>query len=194
MEIRIMSNQETKQERRAKYLEKTLEHFLKNKIDGKNGFLVEQVFTLNNSLALKTIRFYVQSIDTLKNIYGVEELAEASKIAGLMAHAILRFRPLVPIGGNDICEEIEDSDCNELLAIYHGIDICSAGAGYDGGNIMMDFMATKKEWFDSWFKHFMYLVQEREYTSESLILIFETLCLAVFSKVNPDFKPLYTPS
>jgi len=173
-----MPKEEKIEHRRAKYLDETLKYVLNLKTGGKNDFLIKNVFMLNNSLALKVIRFYVQNLDTLKDIYAIEDKVEASKIAGLMANAILRFRPLVPIGGQDECEEIEDNDCNELLAVSHGLYICAA-AYPNGIRLMKDFMV--RESFDKWLKQFMYLIQEREYSAESLIVIFETLCVTVFS-------------
>jgi len=183
---------ETIIQRRGKYLDNAVNYVLGLEIDDKGEFSVSDVFTLNKSLALKTVRFYAQNLHTLKDIYGIEDKVEASKIAGLMANAILRFRPLVPIGGQDECEEIEDNDCNELLAIYHGISVCSAA--YENGKDIMDtFMIDNEEWYNKWLKQFMFLLQEREYTSESLVMIFETLCLAVFSSNKSKIKPLPMP-
>jgi len=172
-----MPKEETTEHRRAKYLDETLNYVVNLKI-GENEFKIKDIFKLNNSLALKTIRFYAQNLDTLKEVYAIEDKVEASKIAGLMANAILRFRPLVPLNAQDECEEIEDNDCNEFLAVYHGLSICAA-AYADGIQRMNDFML--KESFDKWLKQFMYLIQEREYSAESLIVIFETLCVTVFS-------------
>lgn len=182
-----MSDKETKQQRRAKYLDATLNHILNLKMAGRNNFLMKDIFTLNRSLALKTIRFYVQNIDTLKDIYGIEDKVAASKIAGLMASAILRFRPLVPIDGKVEWEEIEDNECNEFLAIYHGLNICAAEHP-NGIEMMNEFMVSPA--FDKWFKQFMYLLLEREYTAESLIVIFETLCVTVFCRELPKMYPL----
>jgi hypothetical protein len=173
-----MPKEETIEHRRAKYLDATLQYVLDFETGGKNNYSIKDVFKLNNSLTLKTIRFYTQNLDVLKGIYAIEDKVEASKIAGLMANAILRFRPLVPIAGQDECEEIEDNDCNELLAVYHGLDVCAA-AYPNGTQLMKDFMA--KESFDKWLKQFMYLILEREYSAESLIVIFETLCVTVLS-------------
>jgi len=173
-----MPKEETIEHRRAKYLDETLKYVLNFKAGGKNDFLIKDIFMLNNSLTLKAIRFYVQNLDALKDIYVIEDKVEASKIAGLMANAILKFRPLVPIRGQDECEEIEDNDFNELLTVYHGLDICAA-AYPNGIQLMKDFIV--KESFDKWLKQFMYLILEREYSAESLIVIFETLCVTVFS-------------
>jgi len=163
-------------ERRAKYLESAWKLLSINTKEPK--YFIKDIFVLNNPLALKTIRFYAQNLTTLKNIYGIEDKAAASKIAGLMANAILKFRPLVPAVGKDENKHILDNECNELLAISHGLFVCVAD-NTNGIKIMEDFMAT--EGFDKWFKQFMYLVQEREYSAESLIMIFETLCITVFS-------------
>jgi hypothetical protein len=176
--------EESTERRRGKYLVKTWAKFSLTKLNFK-GVLVKDLFALNRSLAMKTIRFYKHNLNTLKAIYAIDDMVEPSKIAGLMAYALLKFRPLVPINGMHECEEIEDNDCNELMAALHGIDICAAY--YDSGILSMkSFMSSNKTWFDKWLRQFMYLVLEREYTAESLIMIFETLCMAVFAIGTPS--------
>jgi hypothetical protein len=43
---------------------------------------------------------------------------------------------------------------------------------------MAKLMAS--QYFKKWYRRIIYLVRERNYTSEALIAIFETLCLAAF--------------
>ena len=135
-----------------------------------------RAFVLNSSIASKVVRHYAKDLDILKRRYGIPHLVQAPKVAGLMANAILKYRPLVPIKGKQ--KDVGLSEVNEVLAIYHGICIC---ADYDTGSGVraLDTLASKPI-FSDWLDRFIYLLRERNYTSESLIMIFETLCMAAF--------------
>jgi len=137
----------------------------------------KHLFELNPALAVKAVMHYAGDLDVLKVRYGIDELAEAPKVAGLMAGAILKYRPVVP---KDCLQlEINDAEINEVLAIYHGICICASyNARGIGNEPMMKLMAMP--YFKKWYHRIIYLVKERNYTSESLISIYETLCLAAF--------------
>jgi len=137
----------------------------------------KQLFELNLSIAIKVVMHYSDDLDILKDRYGINDLAEAPKVAGLMTNAILKYRPIVPKHCLQDC--IEDVDINETLAIYHGICICASYSGQGIGNLpMIKLMASP--YFKKWYHRIIYLVKERNYTSEALIAIFETLCLAAF--------------
>ena len=86
----------------------------------------------------------------------------------MMAGAILRFRPIIPI-----VERIESEYelvANELFAVIHGVAVCGEYNLTDGRFDIVD-----EEWFDPWLKDFIYLLHYRHYTSEALIFTFETL-------------------
>jgi len=140
-------------------------------VDGKH------LFTLNPALAAKVVRHYVSDLDHLKYRYGIENRAQPPKVAGLMANAILKYRPLVPTDGWDL--NVEHCQPNEYLAIFHGITVC---AEYDGTGIGNEAMAVlmAKPHFRDWLNRFLFLLRERNYTSEALIMTFETLCMAAF--------------
>jgi hypothetical protein len=168
--------------KRRDFLNEVMKYVLELK--SKNGFSNSQTFVLNKSLALKTVKFYDQKLKDMRTTHSAEDKVEDSRIAGMMADAILKFRPLVPINGNDVIEveDIEYNVCNEFLAIYHGISICSAG--YENGPLLMgEFMSGKL--FDRWLERFLYLL-EQDYTMESLVMIFETLCVTVFPGTNTN--------
>ena len=135
-----------------------------------------RAFALNSSIASKVVRHYAKDLDILKRRYGIPNLVQAPKISGLMASAILKYRPLVPIKGKQ--DNVGLSEANEVLAIYHGICIC-ANYDTDSGINALDALANKPI-FSDWLDRFIYLLRERNYTSESLIMIFETLCMAAF--------------
>jgi hypothetical protein len=133
------------------------------------------LFTFNRSIASKAVRHYSKDLDVLRNRYNIPHLVQAPKVAGLMASAVLKYRPLVPTN----CKQgdIEDNEVNEYLAIWHGIIVC-ANFKDDGKYAMGDL--ARKPFFDEWLKRFVYLLRERNYTSESLVMVFETLCFAAF--------------
>jgi hypothetical protein len=137
----------------------------------------KRLFELNLSIAIKVVTHYSDDLEILKERYGIDELAEAPKVAGLMASAILKYRPIVP----KVClqECIEDTHINEILAIYHGICICASYNEIGIGNAPMARLMLSP-YFLKWYGRMLYLVKERNYTSEALIAIFETLCLAAF--------------
>jgi hypothetical protein len=140
-----------------------------------DGLPHRKLFTFNNSIASKVIRHYVKDLDVLRNRYKIPHRVQAPKVAGLMASAVLKYRPLVPTN----CKQnnIDDNEVNEYLAIYHGIIVC---ANFNKNGIQAIIDLTDKPFFDEWFKRFVYLLRERNYTSESLIMVFETLCFAAF--------------
>ena len=142
---------------------------------GKNLLKHKELFTFNSSIASKAIMHYARDLDFLKQRYSIPDRVQTPKIAGLMASAILKYRPLVPKNGGQT--DIEDNEINEFLAIYYGICIC-AKYEENGEQEMVALLA--KESFYEWFKRFIFLIRERNYTSESLIMVFETLCLAAF--------------
>ncbi len=141
------------------------------------GRIDKDIFILNHSIATKVIRYYAQDIEVLKTRYGIPDKVQAPKIAGLMANAITKFRPVVPINGRQ--QDIENVDCNELLAIYYGICICANSAESSSGHQLMADLVSRVE-FSDWFKRFIYLLRERNYTSEALVMVFETLCFMAF--------------
>jgi len=137
----------------------------------------KRLFVLNPALASKVIRHYVNDLEHLKRRYGIPERAQPPKVAGLMAGAILKYRPLVPADGWDV--NVEDSPVNEYLAIFHGIAVCAQYDNVGHGNRAMAALMAKP-CYRLWLDRFLYLLRERNYTSESLIMTFETLCMAAF--------------
>ena len=87
-----------------------------------------------------------------------------------MTNLIVKYRPIVPLeAGNDPSEYI-----NEIFAIYHALCIC---ADFSDGEELLAFenMADYSEFY----KDMRYLLN-RNYTPESLIMVFKTLCLCRF--------------
>ncbi|GBU20900.1 hypothetical protein R80B4_00787 [Fibrobacteres bacterium R8-0-B4] len=144
---------------------------LRDKTVLKNRLL----FDFNHALAAKAVKHYAADLNMLKKRYGIKDRAQPPKVAGLMANAILKYRLLVPKSGKQ--KDIEQTVVNEMLAIYHGLSICASYYG-DGGEIAGSLLKTPH--FAEWLHRFIYLLRERNYTSESLIMVFETFCLVFF--------------
>jgi len=69
-----------------------------------------EYFTLNRAILENAVRHYVNDLGILKIRYTIEDLAQSQKVSGLVAGAILRFRPVVPIDGT--CDDERLSDNN----------------------------------------------------------------------------------
>jgi len=137
----------------------------------------KEAFELNPALTQKATYHYAKDLRVLKKRYQIEDKAQAPNVAGLMAGAILKYRPLVPFYGPQ--DGIEKDAVNEFLAIYYGICVCANYRGDGAGNKEMAALMAKPH-FRLWLRRFAYLLKERNFTSEALILIFETLCLFAF--------------
>ncbi|MDR2582947.1 MAG: hypothetical protein LBC75_05650 [Fibromonadaceae bacterium] len=138
-----------------------------------SGLVDGTIFSFNHSIATKVVTHYLSDLKILKIRYGIKDRVQYTKIAGLMANAILKYRPIVPIKGNQV--GIEESKCNELLAVCHGIFVCVENQQLNV-KIMKELFTDVL--FKDWANKFLHLLRERNYTAESLVMVFETLCLS----------------
>jgi len=133
------------------------------------GKFDENRLRLSVPLVNETIEYYLGDYASLKRRYRIEDTRiQLHKIAGMMAGAIMRFRPIVPLV--EVFETEYELVANELLAVIHGVAICGEYAARDGHLEIVD-----EEWFDPWLKDFLYMLHYRHYTSEALMFAFETL-------------------
>ena len=144
-----------------------------------NGKLDSTRLKLSSPLINEVVEHYISDYTILRKRYKIaQSKIQLHKIAGLMAASILRYRPVIPL------VETFQSDyeifSNEILAVMHGIAICGEYVAKDGPLEIID-----EDWFDQWFKDFLYLLHCRNYTAESLIFVFETLCCLRF-KINME--------
>jgi len=122
---------------------------------------------------------YMADLAILKMRRGIKKV-QFSKIAGLMANLIVKYRPIVPLDRKDD----PYTDINENFAIYHAISIC---ADYDGGD--NDVEAFEKSiYYNPFYKEVSRLLK-RNFTPESLISVFKTLCLYQFPKALEEPEP-----
>ena len=128
---------------------------------------------LSPLLANEVIEQYMADRDVLRKRYKISGRIQLHKIAGLMAAAILRFRPAVPMT-DDLNLPVE-LYANELLAVYHGVAICAELTARDQYVGLIE-----SPWFGRWLNEFIYLLHFRNYTAESLVFIFYTLTVLNF--------------
>ena len=62
----------------------------------------------------------------------------------------------------------------EWLAIFYGLCV-SADLGCGNVNEEDLGLLVANPYFEEWFKNFKYLLEERSYTAESLVMVFATL-------------------
>jgi hypothetical protein len=131
-----------------------------------------KLFTINHAIATKVVLRYVGDLEILKFRYCIDDKALPPKVAGLMANAILKYRPLVPNNPKEV--GIEKKFGNELLAIHHGLSVCSEYYSDIENSVKKDIL--QKQNFGEWLNKFVFLLSERNYTPENLVMVFETLC------------------
>jgi len=138
----------------------------------KLGYIDSNRFKLNRSLLKSVVMHYMQDLQILKIRYGIAGKVQPQKAAGLLAAAIMRFRPVLPINSSD--ETLFEQDVNELFAFFHGLCVCS-----ELGNDKIDLQLVKSFLAQSespeWVSNFRYLLKFRNYTPESLAMVFDTL-------------------
>ncbi len=131
---------------------------------------------LSVPLVNEVIEHYLSDYIILKKRYKIEDSRiQLHKVAGLMSAAILRYRPIIPLI-DEYASDYEIS-ANEILAVIQGIAICGEYTAKDSHLEILD-----ESWFERWFRDFLYLLHCRNYTAESLIMIYETICCLKFPK------------
>ena len=126
-------------------------------------------YGLNKGALTKVAKCYLDDLAVLKKRYGCKTV-QLPKIAGLMTNLIVKYRPIVPLSAtNDPSEYI-----NEVFATYHALCICS---DFSNGEELLEFEKTTT--CSEFYKDMRYLLN-RNYTPESLIMVFKVLCLCHF--------------
>ena len=136
------------------------------------GYFREDRMKLAIPLVDEVIEHYIADWNIIKIRYKIPDEIQLHKVAGLMAASIMRYRPIIPL-----CDDLEgkyEIYANEFFAILHGLAIC--------GEYSLEkcqVLATA-DWFDTWLDDFLHLLHRRNYTSEAIAFIFETLCIYAF--------------
>jgi hypothetical protein len=140
------------------------------------GAIDKSKYALNAAILTRVVERYALDLEFLKKRYGIPDRAAMSKIAGLMAYAIVKYKPLVPVSGRKI--NSKEFGVNEFLAIYYGLCVCG-DLGNGNTNEGELGLVVANPYFEEWFKNFKFLLEERNYTAESLIIVFSTLGFAL---------------
>jgi len=132
-------------------------------------------YTISHTALPKILNDYTDDLDIIKKRRGIHNKIQFPKIAGLMANLIVKYRPVVP---RNLCDD-PISDINENFAIFHAICICT---DYEGGkDDFIAFQTKNQEEYKAFYEEVGYLLK-RNFTPESLISVFKTLCLCKFPK------------
>lgn len=138
-----------------------------------SGVLNKERLYLNPDLINEVVEHYIADYRVMKWRYNIQGRIQLHKIAGLIACAILRYRPILPKDGVTLTED--ELRANELYAVYHGIAVC---AEYHRENLKI----TKEPFFLQWLDNFTFLLHYRNYTPEAIIFVFETFSWFAFPK------------
>ncbi len=136
-------------------------------------------FELHPAVLGQCIDHYLDDYVILKIRYRIERERQIQlhRVAGLLAAALMRYRPVVLKTGCQP-ESINEVRINEHLAMYVGINICSekyAHAGRDTGGIL-----GSNPLLADWIKRMKFFLESRNYTAESLVMIFDAICVLLY--------------
>jgi hypothetical protein len=126
-------------------------------------------YTLDSYAVSKIIRGYTDDLAIIKKRYGSTTI-QLPKIAGLMTNLIVKYRPVIPMNRKDN----PFLSINEKFAVYHALCVCS---DFSNGDELAEFCKTED--FNVFFDDMEFLLN-RNFTPESLIMIFKTLCVYRF--------------
>ena len=130
---------------------------------------IQDKYTLDEHALAKVVKCYTDDLLIFKARYNCPQV-QLPKIAGLMTNLLVKYRPIVPLNIKDNPRPT----INEVFAIYHALCICS---DFSSGDELAKFNRTKEH--KEFYADMRYLLN-RNYTPESLIMIFKTLCMYQF--------------
>jgi hypothetical protein len=143
----------------------------------------DTIFHLNEKLLGEVVAQYIYDLKALKLCYGINDKVQFPKIAGLMTNAIVKHKPLVPrIGNNDL--KPNSLIANEVFALFYGLCVLFDTKILPEGNFEVKVGDSIRNFIQTplgirWRNDIHYLLHSRNYTSDSLIAIFETLCISL---------------
>lgn len=136
-----------------------------------------------DALALDdAVNHYLADLFILKRRYRVKRKAQLHRVAGLLVAALMRHRPVRFSGREDAPDAAGRwiAFLNESFAVHVGVAICGEYYASRGVAIMQDVLNPQRDSLTHWHQSMTYLIGQRNYTSEALALVFETLCLWLF--------------
>ena len=134
--------------------------------------------TPNMVRVAKVVEEYIQMRDAFIRRHKIHGRIQRPKIAGLMASAILKYKP-VDMNDRDHSpleeQRYEATQCNEFLAFWHGLMICAEGTSDEKIEVLF-----KNASFKTWQGDLYALFEHHPDSPECFVLIFETLAMAFF--------------
>ncbi|MDR2554365.1 MAG: hypothetical protein LBC64_02955 [Fibromonadaceae bacterium] len=131
------------------------------------GILTSDTMFLSQPLLEETVEYYLSDRDILKTRYKIEDKIQLYKVAGLIANAIVRVKPIIPKPELNSFTKDSEIYANEILAIYHALAVCSE---YD-----TSYNITEEDWFPKWLDSIVFMLHQRRHTAEMLMSVFETI-------------------
>lgn len=127
---------------------------------------------LHKALVASTVEDYLRDREALRNRHNITGRIQRHKIAGMMAAAIMKNRPIQLLEDSPAASISMD---NEFLAILHGLAICAEGKKEEEIKAILAVPT-----FRGWFGDFVYLLHRQPSYTEGFIGIFHTLCATHF--------------
>lgn len=143
---------------------------------------VRQQITLDALALDDAVHHYLGDLLVLKRRYKVKRKAQLHRVAGLLVAALMRYRPVRFHAQDDVPGAAGRwvAFANEAFAVHVGVAVCGeyyAGRGID---LMQEVLQPQRDSLVHWHESMTFLIGQRNYTSEALALVFETLCLWLF--------------
>jgi hypothetical protein len=133
---------------------------------------VRECTRLQNGLVAEVVENYLRDREALVIRNNIKGRIQRHKIAGLMAAAIVKLRPVQLL--DDTGKAARVSKDNETLAVLHGLGICAEG------NEERVLELLRLPMFGTWYEDFIYQLRRRPDCAEWASLVFETLSLMYF--------------
>lgn len=127
------------------------------------------------SVAATVVEDYLQMRDVIIARDKIPDKIQWHKVAGLMAAAIVKNRPIQLVPENTDSKSYRHSRDNEVLAALHGLAICAEGRSEEQIDLIL-----KLPNFHKWFGDFIHILHENPSNSDGFVLTFETLSLSHF--------------
>ena len=127
-------------------------------------------------MAAEVIEEYADQYRVLVELYRIADRIQRHRIAGLMASAILKKRPISLIDSSLVGAAV--SRDNEFLAAWHGISICSENVDPN----RLEELRRNPHW-SNWFGDLVFIMT-RTNDGEALSAIFGTVSMLFFGDTS----------
>jgi len=127
----------------------------------------------------RAVDFYISEYQIYKLKYRVKGTFQLHRVAGLLAAALVRHRPIQLKSPDFKSESDSEARLNELFALHVSLSICAEYYVSQEHNVA-DILTANVNLFNKWKRRMLFLLDSGDFTSESLVLVFETFCMNYF--------------